>query len=1030
MKKTVSVSIMVILTAMMNLYAAVIIPNPIISRGKTVATSSGGASYLVDNNFTATNFNVANNTWIAINIGIGYSSVYLSWNNPSYTWSDVSAAAGSCKSKPSMAINYAIQTSANSTNGTDGAWTTVTTVTGNNVTARGHVIDFTGASWIKMNITTGSGQINEVEVFDLSSSGTDLWFFPGTSISANTYKGTPPAQDYADLIKASYPTFTPVMVRGGIPCINSTQFKNDINLYLANAGNVKYWAIEMGTNDAWGGSNAGVPTFKSNLQAIITACKNAGIQPMIARMLSTNASLANWQVHPDYLKAIDDLTTQNNLIPGPDLYTYFLSHSSEQNSDGVHPNATGAASIQRLWAQKMGPLLYSSPLNPTPTVTITSPVNASSVCAGNTITINATATISSGTISKVDFYDGNTLLGTDNSSPFVYTWNGASAGTHTVRTIGTSTAGMASSDASISITVNTLPIIDHYVQTDGGNWNQITRVDLCSGSTLALGPHPITNTGWSWMGPNGYTSAAREITLSSIAVSQRGTYTASYTDANGCTSKSPITIIVNGLPNAPSVSSTVTYCQNASSSALSGTGTGLKWYTAASGGTALATAPTPTTASTGITNYYVSQTTNTCESSRSLIAVTVNALPNASISSSTATTFCTGGSVVLTASTGSSYTWMNGNTQVGTAATYLATTAGNYTVEVTNTSTCKAISAAIIVTVNTLPSAPIVNTPIIYCQNAIAIPLTAIGTELKWYTVASGGTALNNVPIPITTAIGTTNYYVSQTTNGCLGARSSIAVTVNALPSATISSSTLTTFCTGGSVVLTSGGGSLYKWMNGNTEVGTAATYLATTAGNYTVEVTNASNCKDTSAATIVTVTTPITWFADIDNDGKGDPFNKLDACTQPSGYVSIAGDACPTDPNKIDPGNCGCGKTETSCLDCTGTPNGTASLDNCKICVGGTTGNTACLSTATINGTTANITVIPQPFDLNTSIQLENQGNIQSITIISASGAIVKTIQEVNTNEITLGEDLASGLYSVIIQSEKGMVVTKIVKK
>jgi hypothetical protein len=173
-----------------------------------------------------------------------------------------------------------------------------------------------------------------------------------------------------------------------------------------------------------------------------------------------------------------------------------------------------------------------------------------------------------------------------------------------------------------------------------------------------------------------------------------------------------------------------------------------------------------------------------------------------------------------------------------------------------------------------------------------------------------------------------------------------------------------------------------------------------------------------------------ITWYEDTDNDGMGDPAISKSSCTQPSGYVSISGDDCPIDPNKIDAGNCGCGKPETSCLDCAGTPNGTALFDNCNICVGGTTGNTACLSTATINGTTANITVIPQPFDLNTRIKLKNQGNIQSITIISTSGVIVKIIQEVNTNEITLGEDLASGLYSVIIQSENRIYVTKIIKK
>ena len=167
-----------------------------------------------------------------------------------------------------------------------------------------------------------------------------------------------------------------------------------------------------------------------------------------------------------------------------------------------------------------------------------------------------------------------------------------------------------------------------------------------------------------------------------------------------------------------------------------------------------------------------------------------------------------------------------------------------------------------------------------------------------------------------------------------------------------------------------------------------------------------------------------------MDNDGKGDTNAMLLSCTQPQGYVSTAGDTCPTDANKGEPGNCGCGNTEASFLDCANIPNGTAFFDNCSICVGGTTGNTACVSTATVNGTSADIKVIPQPFDVNTSIRLENLGNIQSITIFNASVALVQTFNNLDTQEITLGENLASGLYSVIIQTENGIVVTKIIKK
>ena len=45
--------------------------------------------------------------------------------------------------------------------------------------------------------------------------------------------------------------------------------------------------------------------------------------------------------------------------------------------------------------------------------------------------------------------------------------------------------------------------------------------------------------------------------------------------------------------------------------------------------------------------------------------------------------------------------------------------------------------------------------------------------------------------------------------------------------------------------------------------------------------------------------------------------------------------DECPNDGNKTTPGNCGCGNTEQSCLDCAGIPNGDAFYDNCDNCVG-----------------------------------------------------------------------------------------------
>ena len=54
------------------------------------------------------------------------------------------------------------------------------------------------------------------------------------------------------------------------------------------------------------------------------------------------------------------------------------------------------------------------------------------------------------------------------------------------------------------------------------------------------------------------------------------------------------------------------------------------------------------------------------------------------------------------------------------------------------------------------------------------------------------------------------------------------------------------------------------------------------------------------------------TWYADADNDGSGDANNTVEDCTQPSGYVATAGDECPNDGNKTAPGACGCGVADT----------------------------------------------------------------------------------------------------------------------
>jgi endoglucanase len=93
------------------------------------------------------------------------------------------------------------------------------------------------------------------------------------------------------------------------------------------------------------------------------------------------------------------------------------------------------------------------PVNVAPSVSITSPANNASFAAGSTITISANATDSDGSISKVEFFRGATLIGTSTAGPYSFSWTNAAAGTYSLTAKATDNAGAVTTSAAVSITV-------------------------------------------------------------------------------------------------------------------------------------------------------------------------------------------------------------------------------------------------------------------------------------------------------------------------------------------------------------------------------------------------------------------------------------------------------------------------------------------------------------------------------------------------------------------------------------------------
>ncbi len=141
--------------------------------------------------------------------------------------------------------------------------------------------------------------------------------------------------------------------------------------------------------------------------------------------------------------------------------------------------------------------------------------------------------------------------------------------------------------------------------------------------------------------------------------------------------------------------------------------------------------------------------------------------------------------------------------------------AGVYTVTATFNG-CSFAPTSATVFVSPMPAPPRVVTPVLYCVDDPAVPLTATGTELRWYGVPSGGAAgTYTPPVPVTDREDSISFWVTQSDNGCESIRSKQDVIVRARPRGIIIGSR-STICQGDTAMfLYAGNGSgdlLYDW--------------------------------------------------------------------------------------------------------------------------------------------------------------------------------------------------------------------------
>jgi len=219
-------------------------------------------------------------------------------------------------------------------------------------------------------------------------------------------------------------------------------------------------------------------------------------------------------------------------------------------------------------------IFFSTPNTP-PTVAITSPNNGAAFVAPATIPLTSNASDSDGSINKVEFYNGGTLLGTCWASPYNFTWTNVAAGSYTLtakaydnmNAVTTSGAVNVVSDAPPTVSLTAPAANTNYIApasvamtaTTSDSDGTISKVEFYQGATL-LGTASTSPYNYTW---------------SNAAMGNYSLTAKAYDNYNVATNSSAVNIIVWGTSDVGSVGIAGSASYSSGTFTVSGAGGGV-----------------------------------------------------------------------------------------------------------------------------------------------------------------------------------------------------------------------------------------------------------------------------------------------------------------------------------------------------------------------------------------------------------------------------------------------------------------------
>lgn len=293
---------------------------------------------------------------------------------------------------------------------------------------------------------------------------------------------------------------------------------------------------------------------------------------------------------------------------------------------------------------------------------------------------------------------------------------------------------------------------------------------------------------------------------------------------------------------------------------------------------------------------------------------------------------------------------------------------------------------------------------------------TTGGTTYSW-SFPGGTPSTSTAQNPTVTYATAGTYNVSLTATNANGSNTSTQnnyITVSGIPATpSISAGGATSFCAGGSVVLTAPSSSAYSWSNGSS----TQSITVTTAGTYTVQVSNAAGCQSTASNGVAVTVNPLPsiTFPNLGTVCTYNPSFTLNTASPSGGSYSGTGVTGST----FDPAAAGAGTYTITYAYTDG--NGCSNTKNSQIVVDQCLGLT--------DGGDTYILVFPNPS--SGVIQIQSSEQVVEVTVYDEVGRyIVKQAgMENGSTQLDLSA-FASGMYHLHIQTESGLRIQPIILK